>query len=154
MAAMLTRRRRLGFTLIELVVVLMIVGIAGAMVVPAFAGRRDAETAASELAAIYRAAREAAADRAVVVTVTVDLRSGRYEVVTDPAERAAAQTLRTGTLRMSAGVRLGDAGAGWAVTSFDPFGRARGRSVLVRDGEELYEVSADPWTANVEARRR
>lgn len=155
MAASLTSRRPGGFTLIELVVVLMILGVAGAMVVPALAGKRAAETTASELAAIYRAARDAAVDRAVVVTVALDLRSGRYEVFTDPAEGAAAQTIRTGTLGMSSGVRLrGESAAGWVVTSFDPFGRARGGWVEIADGEERYEVSTDPWTASVATRRR
>ena len=71
-------RRRAGFTLIEIAVVLILMGVAVALVAPAFVSRRPADERG--LAAVVRTARGAAIKRGETVTLRVDP-AGRWELL-------------------------------------------------------------------------
>lgn len=147
---------RRGFSLIELVVVLSILGVAAAVVVPAFTGfvGGGAEEAVRELVSAYRTARDAAVRRGVPATVTIELSTGNYWAVSEPLSGGHPDTLRVGALPLGQGTRLLGGRQGWAVTAFDPLARARGVPVFISDGEKVYEVEVDARTAEIDARRR
>ncbi len=146
---------RRGYTLMEMVVVLMILAISGAVVVPALARqlRGGAEAVARELVGIYRTPRDVAAARGVPATVTLELGTGRYRVIAEPALAPAPDTVRSGTLGVTGGVRLRGGHDGWVVCTFHPYGRARCGAVVISDSEGRFEVSADAWTAAIDVRR-
>lgn len=144
----------LGFTLVELLVVLAVLGLAAAVVVPALAtrARADAASVAHALEIAYGEARDEAVDHGVPVRVAVELGTGRYLVLA--AAPGAPVPARGGAVALGAGVRLTGGDGAWAVTTFDPFGRARGDRVHIADRERAYDLSADAWTAAVDAQRR
>jgi len=143
--------RERGFTLVELLTVLLLLGVAAAVVVPELSRgvRSGAAVAAREVEATYRSARDAAAERGVPVTVTLELATGSYVVRT-----ALGDEVERGVVLRRSGVRLTGGRDGWVVARFGPLGRARADRLVVADNEERYEVTAHPWTAAVEARRR
>ena len=137
-----------GFTLIELVVTLVIIGMLAAVAVPALRARSGSATgAAKELASLYDKAREIAITRTRDVLVETDLVSGSYRVLTEPPRGGTADTLRTGRLALPARGRVTSRSArDRARMHFDPLGRAHGDDVLIMDGNDRVEVVANPWT--------
>jgi type II secretion system protein H len=148
--------RRAGFTLVELLVVLAILGLAAAVAAPALRSldRTGARDGADAVAALYTEASNAAVRRGAPVTVRLDLSGGTYVVLARASAGGVAETVRAGTLSLSADERLTGGDDGWATVTFDPFGRARGDRVVVARGDERYEVTAAPWTGAVDVRRR
>ncbi|HEX7049243.1 MAG TPA: GspH/FimT family pseudopilin [Longimicrobiales bacterium] len=146
-------RRPAGFTLAELVVVLLLLGVMAAVVVPALRAPApdSAPEAARRIAAVLESARNAAVDRGVAVAVRFTAATGEYVVATAPWLDRAPETLGTGRLVLSPGATLHVVGR--ATTVFDPLRRARGGSIIVRNGEERYEVSVDHWTGDARIRR-
>jgi general secretion pathway protein H len=144
-----------GFTLIELVVVLAIIGLAASVVAPAF--RRlgqDARTTADALTATYAAARRAATERGVAVTLVIETATGQFLGMTDPAPGLPRDTVASGALPFAAGTHLDGGHEGWAVVTFDALGRGRGDRVTLIQGEQRYDIRVDPWTATAVVRRR
>jgi prepilin-type N-terminal cleavage/methylation domain-containing protein len=144
-----------GFTLIELVVVLAIIGLAASVVAPAF--RRlgqDAHTTADALTATYAAARRAATERGVAVTLVVETATGQFLGMTDPAAGLTRDTVASGALPLAAGARLEGGHEGWATVTFDAFGRGRGDPITLIQGEQHHDIRIDPWTATAVVRRR
>jgi prepilin-type N-terminal cleavage/methylation domain-containing protein len=143
--------RERGFTLVELLTVLLLLGVIAAVVVPELSGgmRSGAAVAAREVEATYRLARDASAERGVPVTVTLELATGAYVVRT-----AAGDEVERGAVTRRSGVRLAGGRDGWVVARFSPLGRARAERLVVADDEESYDVTVHPWTATIEAQRR
>ena len=149
---------RSGFTLIEIVVVLTIMGVVGAAVVPRIAlqSRNGARASVREIASLYRTARGIAAARGMPATVVVELNTGRYWVYVEPTATTPADTVRQGNVPLDGSTALRGGDGRWVVTRFDPFGRSRSErgSITVSTGKERYEIRADPWTAAVDVLRR
>ncbi len=150
-----TGKGRHGLTLMEVVVVCAILGIVAAVVVPALAGlaHDPPEEAARGLVRAYRIARQAAATRGAPAMVVVELNTGAYTVVSQAARDGARDTVRQGALQVTPGLRLSGGRNGWAITAFDPFGRAGGEPVFVSNEGKLIRIATNPWTGAVDVRR-
>jgi prepilin-type N-terminal cleavage/methylation domain-containing protein len=148
-------RRTLGFTLVEMLVVLMMVGVGAMVVVPAFRrpDERGASPSADALAAAIGRARLAAVTRAVPVTVEVDLAQGRWTTVVRPAD-GAADTVDAGALPVSPDTRLAGGDGALAAVMFDVLGRARADRITVSDQGGAQEVDVDAWTGAARVRPR
>ena len=149
-------RARAGFTLVELMVVLLVIGIALAAVLPSVRApvRREERAIARAVTSLAAAARSVAATRGVPVTLTLELATGAYLVAAHPSPAAPADTVRSGTLPVSAGTRLAGGRDGWATMTFHPLGTARVDPVSVHHGEESYDVVVSPWNGSATVRRR
>jgi prepilin-type N-terminal cleavage/methylation domain-containing protein len=148
------RIRSAGLTLAELLVVLVILGIVAAAVTPAV--RRPGIAAgrvAEEIAAVYGAARAAAAARGDVVRVSVELATGAFLVAADAEGAASPVILRAGRIALPAGVRLAGGSGGTARAAFEPRGRARADAVVVQQEDRAYAVDVDAWTGAIRVER-
>lgn len=140
---------RAGFTLLEIVIVLILMGITGAVVLPALlraATPNSADTMAAPLVQLLQSAQRAATARDVAVTVTLDPVTAAYRAEADGADSALA----AGVLPLAATVRL-TADSVRARFLFWPDGSAYGDSLMVRNGATTVVVRVDPWNGAVSA---
>ncbi|HET8655008.1 MAG TPA: GspH/FimT family pseudopilin [Longimicrobiaceae bacterium] len=141
----------LGFTLLEILVVLTVIGVVLAIAAPSVPRSSAADDAARALGRVLESAREHAALRAVNVAVEIEPGSARYRMVRiDPG--GADSLLVEGSLA-SPRVHLEDGdsgsvgGAGVLRIRFSPLGRADGGPVEVQDGRgDRRIVRVDPWS--------
>jgi len=134
--------------------VLVILGILAAAVTPAV--RRPGLSAgrvAEEIAAVYAAARAAAAARGDVVRVSIELTTGAFLVAADAEGAASPEILRAGRIALPAGARLAGGRTGTARAAFDPRGRARADALVVQQEDRAYAVHVDAWTGAIRVRR-
>lgn len=137
-----------GFTLVEMLVVLTMLAIAGAVAVPAFRApaERSAGAAARALRTVYADARGEAARRGVTIVVELETATGSWRMIADPDDGTAPRTLRAGALPLPAEGRVAGGREGSARASFGATGRARADRVVLSEGEERHEVTVDGWT--------
>jgi len=136
-----------GFTLIELVVVLLILGLTLAAVAPAFAARRDhsLDTAVDAIAMLLRTARNTALETAVPTAVTIDPASARVwvraDAVKNPLDTSFAIAVPAGTDYSAASARVRFV--------FDPRGGATVDTLMVSSARGRWSVTVDTWTGDV-----
>ncbi len=142
--------RRIGFTLIEIVVVLSILGMVTAVTLPAMmrSGPSDEARSAGAVAGVLQAARKAALERATSVTMTLVPATRAYLVQADSGDRYA--TLAQGVLALTPGTRLADARPSIRFT-FSRASTADPDSVAVI-GEGMAMVLVDRWTGEIRVR--
>lgn len=143
------RRGRAGFTLIEMIVVLMIVSIITWLTAPALMRAvsphaNDGE--ATALAALLRSARREAIARGVVVALTVDPAGARYRA--DSIGARGVGLFGEGDIALDEGVALETDSARVRFT-FRPDGSVFGDSVTVRGRDGAVLVSMDRWTGAI-----
>ncbi len=144
-------RRRRGFTLVELLVVLFILSIFTALAAPSFHRTMVSarlRVSAAEVRAAFGKARSLAVAAGRVRTVVFDLEKGEFGLDNEVLRRAFAEPIRLG------GVRVGgeEQAEGEARVRFYPDGTAEEAEVSVDsgDGGEI-RVRLDPLTGIAEA---
>ncbi|HUG35486.1 MAG TPA: GspH/FimT family protein [Candidatus Limnocylindrales bacterium] len=144
-------RRRGGFTLIELVVVLLIVGVAAAVIVPSIGRGSEALRARAQVsgfAAFLRHAREQAVTRREVHEVRIDPQA-RVVVLTG----AGSDTPRL-SRRLGEGWRIQASPPAAFTVTFHPQGLSSGGSFRIEAaGGRVFVVTVDPLTGRVAQRR-
>lgn len=147
--------RRDGFTLAEILVVLVVIGIVSAAVAPALvrgSRPRPAAAAAAQVRDLLADTRRAAVRRGVPVAIEFDTRAGTYHVETDPGDERVAVTIAKGTLSLPNGV-VYDPPASRRRFVFDALGTGWGPKVVLRGEGQVATVEIDRWTGVVDASR-
>jgi general secretion pathway protein H len=149
----MTGRGTRGFTLIELTVTLVILGIAAAVAAPSLAQSLDAMRARSEAAGIatfLRAAREQAVTHNRAYEVTVRSEEGVVELRTGESGPAVPATTR----RLATGVRVTAEPGTARVIIFLPQGLSSGARLRVEGpGRRAYLITVEPLTGRVATQR-
>jgi general secretion pathway protein H len=136
------RRGDLGFTLVEVVVVLLVLSLTAAVAVPAFRTTRQAgelDLATERIEALLRLARDSAVRHAVPVTVVVDSASSLVWL-RDPEGIGS-------DLELPQGVTL-ELTSARARFHFQPSGAAFPDTVFLRSSAGLRAVTLNPWTGH------
>ncbi|MGH7544670.1 MAG: GspH/FimT family pseudopilin [Gemmatimonadota bacterium] len=142
-----------GFTLVEVLVVLVILGIAAAVVVPALPRMAEEDPlarSAEEVTNLLRRSRRTALERGAPVALTVDADANRYWV--EIYEHGEWRRLVEDEVALSADASL-TAEAGRAHFVFRPDGRAQGDPLGVRYGARGTQIALDPWLGDARAAR-
>jgi len=154
------RSARTGFTLIELVVVLLLIAVASAVTVPALLAPpqpTDIDYATQRFQLLFRLARDSAVSAGMPVTVSLDSVTAHAWLVTGDgrANVDTAASIRPGALRVDVGeslelpasvrVQMTKARARFR---FLPGGAAFGDTLLLRSGALSRALTLDPWTGD------
>lgn len=143
-----------GFTLVEIVVVLIVLGIVAAVSVPAFAGLGAESPLASGAADVQRlllTARERAIVLGEQTVLTYDPTTGRYEVRV--SRGSGSPVLASGQVLLPDGVRATRTQSPLRFT-FDPQGGGSGPALTLADpaGRRLL-LLVDRWTGEARVTR-
>ena len=144
----MNRRRTVGVSLLELMIVLMIMAIVAALVVPMFGGgvsNTQLRSAARQLASGLRLARSEAVAQRRETFLVVDVAGRRFKVDRDPTEHALPRDV---DLKLyTAQKDLIDEKIG--SIRFYPDGGSNGGRITVGSGERKYEIDVDWLTGRV-----
>ena len=146
--------RRAGFTLIEMVLVLLIIGIIFAMVVPSLGslGHDPEEGMAwKELVTLMRSSRVLALEKGVTVKMVLDPETGNYRV--DSTGARGAGIVEEGQLTVGLNMTM-VADSARAKFSFRPDGSAFSDSLIMRASGYATKISVDPFTGEVKIEDR
>lgn len=153
-----TRRRLVGFTIIELVLVIALIAVVSAVAVPRFASavtRQQVDVAAERLVRDLQLARREAMLRGTTCVVRFSTAADSYQLTGVPDPDHPAQLYRVNLARDPFCVDLHAVDfAGGTDLSFDPFGRpSTGGTLILRDmgGSNDITITVDATTG--EARR-
>jgi general secretion pathway protein H len=145
------RRCNRGFTLLELIVVLVIMGLGVALVLPSLSGPLESarfRQGVAEVRSTLVQARSRAASTGKVRVVRFDIERGEYGIPSDNVGR----TLPEGVKLSSIASPGGKVEAGVSELRFFPDGSADGAEVVLRDADAgRLRLTVDPMTGLVEA---
>ncbi len=131
-----------GFTLVEVIVVLLILSVSAAAVAPAIARRGDEmETALDRVTGLMSDARRLAVSRAIRVQMTLQP-DGQFRIRRLDGDTLA--TLNQGRMALPPGVSLGTDRT--LTITFGPEGGAMGDSIHLRDSTRSRRLALDRWT--------
>ena len=134
--------RSAGFTLVEVIVVLLILSISAAAVVPAVARRSDEMgTAIDRVTGLVSDARRLAVSRAIRVQLTLQP-DGQFRIRQLDGDTLA--TLSQGKVALPPGVSLDT--DRMLIVTFGPDGGAQGDSIPLRTGGRTRRLALDRWT--------
>ena len=137
---------RAGFSLIEVLVVLVLLGIMAAVSVPAFRGLQEEDPAvetARELRELLTRVRATAIERGESATLALDPEGSRFRVTV--GSEGAPEDLAEGRLQREAPL-YPTPGARYLRLRFTPSGAVFGDSIVVAGGPRALVVGADRWT--------
>lgn len=140
----MTRGRRIGFSLLELMVVLVLFALTAAAAVPAFLANSlttPEQRAATELAGVLSQARDAARESGAHTTLVVSPNDGRYWITMRDSAVA-------GVLSLPDGVTLIGPRADRLEWRFSPTGTATALAVTVR-GARAVAVRVNGWSGDI-----
>jgi prepilin-type N-terminal cleavage/methylation domain-containing protein len=158
-------RSRAGFTLVEIFVVLIILGVMAAVAAPAFRSPPDEDDltyATHQIEGMLKLARDSAVRGSTTVTLVIDSATARAWLVGSFSAEAAGEEVRTDihASDLLAGLQLGEPIAlppgvrlqlskTRARFAFGPAGAAFADSIELRSvlGNRL--ITIDPWTGDV-----
>jgi prepilin-type N-terminal cleavage/methylation domain-containing protein len=143
--------RRSGFTLVEILIVLAILGITAAAVVPAFtrvAAEDDVTRASREIEAVLLRARATALDRATRVEVGFVPELGRYWI-----RDGGGEPIDSGTIVMPGGSRM-SSNVARPRFYLSPAGVIDGDSIAVLGSGGARAISIDRWTGSIHVATR
>lgn len=139
---------RAGFTLVEMVVVLLILAVATAVTIPAVRGPPvddDFTLALRQVDDMFRFARDSAARAGTPLTVAIDSATGNVWLLAD-GDLTSSMT-DAEPLDLPAGVSI-ELTKSRARFRFLPSGAAFSDSITVRTNGESRLISVDPWTGH------
>ncbi len=140
--------RRNGFTMMEILIVLAIMGIVAALTVPMFGdgvSNSALKGAARELAAGLRFARSEAVAKRHETFVAIDLAGRRFKVADDPVEHQLPKTAELKLFTAQSDIVNESTGA----IRFFPDGGSNGGRITIASGERKYDVDVDWLTGRV-----
>lgn len=141
--------RRNGFTMMELLIVLAIMGIVAAFAIPIMGGNGVSNTAlkgaARELAAGLRFARSDAVAKRHDTFVAIDLAGRRFKVADDPVEHQLPKAIDIKLFTAQSDIVNDTTGA----IRFFPDGGSNGGRITVASGERKYDVDIDWLTGRI-----
>lgn len=148
---MMASQRHSAFSLIELVVVLMIVGIVAAVAIPRFAGaavRQRVDAAARRVAADLNLARRHAHQTSNSLTVAFDVAADSYKMLGMPDADRPAVDYEVHLRDEPYQARLVSANlSGFEKVEFDAYGLPKhGGTIVVAVSDEKRTVNVDPDT--------
>ncbi len=152
--------RARGFTLLELVLVLLLAGLLTAFVVPSVSGTLESSrlrAGAAQLRATFSVARTLSASGARERSVVLDLEGGEYGIAGEARRRLLPDGIWIRSIRVGDAVVDGERVSGEPVLArvrFFPDGSAEeAEVVLASSGGGRLTVLVDPLTGMAEARR-
>ena len=141
--------RRRGFTLVELIVVLIVIAIAGTVAVPELLRAMDVGADDGEVApitALLRDARRVSIEHGVVVTLVLDPEGARYRA--DSASVYGSGLLHEGTIELESPAQMQSDSLRLRFT-FRPDGSAFSDTIVVAGRWGSSRVTVDRWTGAI-----
>lgn len=142
------RRVAPGFTLLELLIVLMLMGLITALTIPVFSGSvstTELKTAAREIAAGLRLARDQAIAQKSEAVLELDVTARAFRVLPDPRVHALPPGIDIKLFTAQSDLVNDRIGA----IRFYPDGGSNGGRVTLAVGERKYDVDVDWLTGRV-----